>query len=504
MVGKLTPAFYNRSVMANKKQQPNLEQRVLEFISRHKLIEAGQKILVAVSGGPDSVSLLDILLKLQTELNITLHIAHLNHQLRGEESEADARYVEELAKKLNLPATIEKRDVTAFQSENHLSVEEAAREVRYHFLAETATQTGADRVAVGHTQNDQIETIMLHIIRGTGTRGLRGLQPCQELQFSGRKLMVVRPLLEISREETLKYCSLRQLSPCLDSSNLSLSMLRNRVRHELLPLLHEYNPGINDSLLRISRIAQDDLEFLELQSVHAWKEIVNEKEKSVVLNKKSFLGLAPALKRQLVRRAIGKLLGTLKDIETRHIEEILGALQKPAGRKIILPEGLIFSIEYDRYILGFKPESLVPFPDLKGEFEIEIPGTTRIPGWTIEAKIISRDSFKKWSVEDNFTGCFDKDCVGTKIKVRTRRRGDWFQPLGMDQTKKIGEFMLDARIPRLWRESIPIFLTPQQVVWVAGWRIDERVKITQNTKRVLCLRLVRWSDEQHREGGTNC
>lgn len=485
--------------MINKKPKPTLEQRVLRFIRSNELIKAGQKVLVAVSGGPDSVCLLNTLYKLQTDLNITLHIAHLNHQLRGEESEADARYVADLARQLNIPATLEKRDVAGYQAGHRLSLEEAAREVRYNFLAQTAQSVGAERVAVGHTLNDQVETILLHIIRGAGTRGLRGLQPSYTLQFSGEHLTVVRPLLEITRHETGDYCSQLHLTPCLDTSNLSLSRLRNRVRHELLPLLQSYNPGIFESLLRIGCIAQDDLAFLEAESDKAWQKIVRKEETTLIFDKKRFKILAPALQRQLLRKAIDELLGTLKDIETRHIEKIMGSLGKPAGRQITLPEGLIFSLEYDRYLLGFNPQELVPFPALEGEIEINIPGETRLPGWKIEATVTAHDKMRE-SLEavnsDNFTGCFDKDLVGVKIKVRTRRRGDRFQPLGMSQPKKVGEFMQDARIPKTWRQKIPIVYSPQQIIWVAGWRIDERVKVTESTRQILCLKMVKWLGSQ--------
>ena len=169
------------------KQQPSLEQRVLHFIQEYQLASSQHKLLVAVSGGPDSVCLLHILIKLQEELDIGLHVAHLNHQLRGAESDADAEYVSDLARRMGIPATIEERDVRAYQAEQHLSLEEAAREVRYTFLTEVAKSIGADRVAVGHTTDDHIETILMHLVRGTGTRGLRGLQPNTEWRSADNK-----------------------------------------------------------------------------------------------------------------------------------------------------------------------------------------------------------------------------------------------------------------------------------------------------------------------------
>jgi tRNA(Ile)-lysidine synthase len=480
--------------MRKIKQNLDLKTRVREYILQNQLILPRKKVVVAVSGGPDSVCLLHILLQLREDLNINLHIAHLNHQLRGEESEADARYVLELAARLDLPASIEKRDIPGYQAEHRLSLEEAAREVRYGFLAGIAESVGADLVAVGHTQNDQVETILLHIIRGTGTRGLRGLQASQTLKFNSSKLQVIRPLLEIKREETEEYCRSLQIQPRLDSSNLSLSLLRNRVRRELLPLLKNYNQGISDALLRISSIARDDLAFLEAESLQTWKKVVRKQGNTLVFDKKGFNALSIALQRQLLRMAIDSLLGTLKDIETRHIEEILEALPKPAGRQISLPEGLVFSLEYNRYLLSLNPQELNPFPVLAGDYELKLPGVTDIAGWTIKTSIQSTEKISagfNQEKTDNFFASFDKDSIGNNIVLRSRRRGDNFQPLGMTRFKKVGEFMLDARIPRSWRDSIPIICTPEKIIWIAGYRIDERVKVTPETKQILNIRLIK-------------
>jgi tRNA(Ile)-lysidine synthase len=478
--------------MAVKEHKNSLDQRVLKYVLANRLIQQGQKVLVAVSGGPDSVCLLHVLFKLQKELQITLHIAHLDHALRGEESEGDAQYVAELAQKLGIPAAIEKKAVKAYQKTHRLSLEEAAREVRYSFLADTARAVGAKYVAAGHTLNDQAETILLHIIRGTGTRGLRGLQPSQTLQFADRKLVVIRPLLEIRREETMAYCKLHRLSPRTDSSNKSTDILRNRVRHELLPLLKDYNAGIVDSLLRMSRIAADDVAFLEAESETVWKRIVRRQKGIFIFEKPAFLSLAPSLQRQLLRRAIESLLGTLKDIETRHIEEIFRSLSKPAGRCIDLPEGLVFVIEYHRFLLGPQPETLSPFPQLIGEHGLTVPGVTNLLGWRIEATLTATEKIGSTADNQNgFTSYLDWAKTGNDIKVRSFRQGDRFQPLGLGEEKKVARFLLDARVPRFWRPNLPIFYTPQQIIWVAGYRLDDRVKVTSGTREVLCLRMAR-------------
>jgi len=231
----------------------------------------------------------------------------------------------------------------------------------------------------------------MHLIRGTGTRGLRGLQPSSRWQSSGNSLTIIRPLLPVSRQETADYCHNHQLMPRIDASNLSLSPLRNRIRHQLLPLLESYNPRVAEALLRTARIAGDDLAFFDKEIDRLWGKIAQKQGNTITLDKKKFLELPSALKRYLLRRAIEDLLGNLKDIESRHIEEIMDALTKPAGKRLSLPGGLIFSIEYDQYLLGPDPAALSPFPILGAEFPLELPGETVLPGWRIEATITNRE-----------------------------------------------------------------------------------------------------------------
>jgi len=479
-------------MVKRQEYQKPLEQRVLSFIREHHLVSNKCHLLVAVSGGPDSVCLLHILMGLQEELGIKLNVAHLNHQLRGVESEDDARYVSHLARKLGIPATIGARDVKAYQAQQRISLEEAAREVRYTFLAEVARSTGTDCVAVGHTTDDNIETILMHLIRGTGTRGLRGLQPNSQWSSPEISLIVIRPLLQISRQETVEYCHKHQLKPRFDTSNLSPSPLRNRVRHQLLPQLQSYNPRVAEALLRTAHIAGDDLAVLDNEVARLWNSIARRQETTIVLDKEKLLELPPALQRYLLRSAIERMLGNLKDIEARHIEEIMGVLTKPAGKRLSLPGNLVFIIEYDRYLLAPESSALSPFPVIDNETVLKIPGETSFPGWRVAASIIERERMRE--KDNNFTAYLNLDKINGKVVMRPRRRGDRFQPLGMSQPKKLGEFMIDAKIPRAWRQYVPVVCSSQHIMWVVGWRIDDRVKVTENTEKILCLDFDRVPD----------
>jgi tRNA(Ile)-lysidine synthase len=473
--------------LAGKDKTP--EQRVIDFIRKQSLISAGDKLVVAVSGGADSVCMLHILAQHCRDLGVELHAAHLNHQLRGAESDADAFYVSDLAHKLGVPATIERWDVAAYHDRKGGSLEEAAREIRYGFLAEVAEKLDASKVVTGHTRDDHIETVLLHLLRGTGTAGLRGLQPRSTLLHNEKsdRLEIVRPLLDIARQETTDYCRRYRLSPRSDSSNESLSFLRNRIRLELLPVLRSYNSGIDKALLRLADIAEDDISFIEEQTSLLWPNLVQKDSNALYLDVTKMLALPRALQRQVFRKAVRELRGSLKDLEADHIEAMLESLSKPAGKRFYLPDGLTLSTEYGRLVMTPTRASLCPLPRLVGTASINVPGETDLPGWRVRADIVQQSL----GSDNGFAASFDLDKIGKKLVVRRRRPGDRFQPLGMNQTKKLQDFMVDAKIPRAWRDRVPLVSSSKQILWVVGWRMDDRVKVTKNTKNILRLQFER-------------
>jgi len=480
----------------------------MSFLRRNNLIQPGENIVVGVSGGADSVCLLHILAKWQNEFDIKLHAAHLNHQLRGAESDADAEYVANLAASLDVPVIVGKRDVADYRSRRGCSIEEAARELRYDFLAEVARDVGARWVAIGHTSDDQVETILMHILRGTGISGLCGLEPCSpfpfchsELKAKNLGLVVIRPLLDITRQETLSYCQEHQLRPRFDSSNLCLSFLRNRLRLELLPSLRKYNPSVDQALLRLAKIAKDDSSFIEQQALQLWDEVSRQEKNAIFLDRKKIGSLPVALQSRLVRLALDRILGDTRDIEANHIEAIRSLLTKPVGKRILLPHGIICQGEYDELVITSAAKhaqllsSLCPFPPLQGEFRLKVPRETVLPGWKVIASIVQRQeaslslrgvpSVSEGTGRSNLVAEFDLDKTGTELFIRKRQSGDRFQPLGMGMAKKLQDFMVDAKIPLPWRDHIPLVCSSQQIVWIVGWRIDERVKVTEDSKEIL-------------------
>ncbi len=506
------------------------------------MISSEEIVVVGVSGGADSVCLLHVLAKWQKRLGIKLHVAHLNHQLRGVESEADAEYVSNLAGSFGIPVTIDRQDVASYRTERNCSIEEAARELRYAFLARVAREVGANRIAIGHTRHDQVETILMHILRGTGITGLCGLAPCSPMAYDSQRmslpaspsslptsplslpasplslrakrsnLLVIRPLLDITREETMSYCQQHQLDPRIDSSNLSLSFFRNRLRLQLLPLLRQYNPSVDQALLRLADIAKEDNAFLEQQVSRLWEEVAKQENNVIYLDKRQLAALPIALQRQLLRAAVARLAGDARDIEASHIEAARSLLNKPVGKRISLPHGLICHGGYNELAITRLPSVIAseawqshfppcPFPPLPGEFPLKVPGETVFPGWNVIASIVGERvdalslrgalSTSEETCQSNLVADFDYHKTGTEFFVRQRQPGDRFQPLGMNMPKKLQEFMVDVKIPRSWRSHIPIVCSPQQIIWVVGWRIDDRVKTTEASKEILRLEFIK-------------
>jgi len=511
-------------------RKTELEPRIKDFVWRHELIPTGDMIGVAVSGGADSVCLLHILAKWRSKLDIKLHVAHLNHQLRGAESEADAKYVAELAACLDVPCTIGRRDVAAYKTEKGCSTEEAAREMRYDFLAEVAVGVGANRMAIGHTRDDQVETILMHILRGTGVSGLRGLEPCSPIPCenyrtlaTSRPILAIKPLLDVTRQETMSYCQEHHLEPRSDSSNFSLAFRRNRLRLKLLPLLREYNSNVDQALLRLAGIANDDISFIEQQALGLWDEMARGEEGVIYLDKRKSLVLPLALQRQLIRLAVVRILGNTKDIEANHIEAIRGLLSKSVGKRISLPHNIIcyggyneiaIAVERPTGLFTFchfegvkRPKDVVqdgiseeakqsylsqqPVPLIQGRFRLRIPGETILPGWRVIVSISSAIANAVREPQSSLVATLDLQEVGNELSVRQCQPGDSFRPLGMGVLKKLRRFMSDAKIPLPWRGYIPLVCSPRQIVWVVGWRIDDRVKVTETGREALRLEFIK-------------
>jgi tRNA(Ile)-lysidine synthase len=477
--------------------------KVRQTIERYDLLIKGEKVVIGVSGGPDSLCLLHVLKRLMEEYSIELHVAHLNHLIRGEEAEEDAAFVENLAREWGLPFTIGAIDVPSLAKREKLALEEAARRARYSFLAEVAHNVGAKKIAVGHNADDQTETVLMHWLRGAGLAGLRGMlpkMPLGEYRLFGREvpqLYLIRPLLEVKREEIEGYCRENDLHPRFDRSNLDTTYFRNRLRHELIPYLESYNPNIREVIRRTAQVIAADYEYLRNELLRTWPNVVvEESEEAIVFDLDAWTSLSLSLKRSTIREAIHRLRRSLRNINWVHVEDAIVALMtKPTGTQVTLPRGLMLSIGYKTFTIADEGYLALPsdLPLLFVEkLEIEVPGLTNLPDseWTIEARILERGELPKgWEEnEDPLQAFLDYEKAGRNLLLRKRLPGERFQPLGLGgHWQALSSFMINVKIPSQWRDFIPILASPEKVVWVAGWRIDERAKVTEDTRLVLHL-----------------
>ena len=440
----------------------------------------GRRLVVAVSGGPDSLALLYALHRLRDELGLALHVAHLDHRLRGQDSAADAEFVAQTCAKLGIDYTVEDVDVLAFRREHRMSLEEAAREVRYRFLANVAEQVGAEAVVLGHTSDDQVETVLMNVIRGSGLRGLRGMMPVSKQRIAGSDLTLFRPLLNLPKQDTIAYCEALHLTPRADESNRSMEMTRNRIRLELLPLLRDMNPAFGDAALRLSRNAVDALAVVDKAVDEAWSDAVTEEGESIRIDRERFFELDAALRSHLVIRALSHVKGDTQGIERIHVDDAVNAVIESSGSQLHLPGGLRLIVEQRSAHLYAEDDVFA-----SSSFDaspLAVPGLKTVGGWRISTeriKIASEDrsSGTYWHSAEQFVERFGRGVDVSSLAVRSRVPGDRFQPLGMSGTKKLKDFMIDEKVPGLMRDGVPLIVTSRGIAWVVGWRIAEWAKV---------------------------
>lgn len=475
----------------------SVRARVRRFIREHQLWAPGARVLVGVSGGPDSTCLLVALAALRTSLRFELSAAHFDHRLRGSRAATrEQRFVRSLTETLAVPLQCGDGDVRAHAKRRRRSLEEAARELRYRFLANAARAAGCDAVAVGHTRDDQAETVLLHLLRGSGLRGLAAMAPSSAWPVArrGNTPRLVRPLLGLSRDDTESCCREAGLDPLQDPSNRSRSHLRNRIRSELLPLLRDYNPRIDDALLRLASAASDDIELLEGLAAEALIGSatlgLGEPPTTVLLQRGRLRSLPPALQRHAVRLATVRLLGDARGLSDRHVRAILRANDGPTGARLDLPRGLRAEVTRDAIALATAaPLRIEALPD--GETTLPAPGVARFGPWRFEAKLLARPPRDLASASDRYTAFLDAEACGERLSLRRRRPGDRFQPLGLSRPKKLQDFFVDAHIPRAQRDAVPLLCAERGIAWVIGQRPSEWAKVTAATRRVLRLQATR-------------
>ena len=507
----------------------DLVARVRRTSEDFGLLPFGCTVVVGVSGGPDSVCLLHVLAALRHELSLDIQVAHLHHGSRGEDANADAAFVFGLASGWGLPTVVERMNVPGFARANSIAFEEAARVQRYSFLARVTDAVGASRIAVGHNADDQAETVLMHLLRGAGLSGLRGMLPLAPLSGCRRAdaglsgahaaheavtrpsstaqplgqhvepVLVVRPLLEIPRADIERYCEANHLHPRFDRSNLDTTFFRNRLRHDLLPRMAQLSPRIRERLCHTAAVVAADYELLGPLADRAWTLVAKRQRggATVLVDKAAWRDLPTALQRATFRRAMFKLRPGLRDLGFVHIEDARRlALAGSTGSMAILPAGTVMVVGYDTLTFRDREDSATeefahPYIAHSGSIYVQVPGRTALPGapWTLVASLLDR-----WDVAairancDRWTAYFDQERLAPPVLLRPRRQGDVFLPLGMGGHRaKVSSIMIDRKIPREARDHVPLLTAGGRIAWICGHRVAEGAGVHEGTGRVLRL-----------------
>ena len=463
------------------------------FIAQHQMIENGETVLVAVSGGADSLALLYGLHALRAQLNCELHVVHLNHCLRPE-ADADAEFVQQHAADLELPCTIQYAEVPRLAKQWKLSVEAAGRKARYQFYESVCTEVSATKVALGHHQDDIAETVLMNLIRGSGTAGLKGIAPVRDIKF-------IRPLVGSTRQQIEAFLTSIGITPRQDTTNTDVNYLRNRVRHELIPqLARDYNPNIKTGLSRTADVLGAESEYLDTVARKAFETCrIQSPHKNVVLDRVKFRQYHIALQRRMLRQSVFEMLGDISDLYFAHCEAMLNLVEEDTPNTVLaLPNDLRFRRAYQQLIFERKPVEIESFA-----YPVATVGKTSIAilNTEITAELGDVASLGTLALPDGkFEAIFDYDTLRkvfakpssetVPLTVRNRQQGDRFQPYGMRGTKKIKDFLIDAKVPRSERDSIPLLVCGDEILWVIGYTTSDAFKITSDTRQYLYLHYV--------------
>lgn len=457
-------------------------EKIEDTITQYQMLKEKDKVVIGISGGADSVALVHVLLSLQQKYKLTLYLAHLNHLLR-KEAEKEAEFVKKLAKSINLPVVIEEINLFQDKSKN-FSIQQKARKIRYEFLTKVAKKLNANKIALAHHQDDNIETILMWLIRGCGGEGIKGIPPVRKINET---LYIIRPFIKITKKEIEDYIKTNKLSFKLDSSNLKTAYFRNKIRLELLPKLQDYNPNIKEALHRLSILWQEDNVYLHLLAIEAKNKVLLEKDK---IDLKKFSNLHQPLQSRILRQIIEEVKGSLQGITFSHIEAILNLIKNgPAQGRLNLPANIIVEKEYDILSI-YEGERKKEVKKGEGKYvPIRLPGMTKIDGLKIQTQIVKKNTISTLhSLPYTSTNaCLDYDKVELPLLLRHRKKGDRFHPYGMKGSKKIKDFFVDLKIPNKIRDKIFLLEDKKGIIWVVGYRIDERVRITDATKNVLLI-----------------
>ncbi|GKX30532.1 tRNA(Ile)-lysidine synthase [Vallitalea longa] len=450
--------------------------KVLGTISKFNMIDKDDNIIIGVSGGADSICLLHLLNDFKNKLNIDLNVVHVQHGIRGKDADDDAQFVKDFCDERGIKCHVYYFNVKKLAKENKLSEEEMGRKVRYQVFSEAVSEFGGTKVALAHHINDNAETIIINMLRGTGIKGIGGIRPVRD--------NIIRPLIECTRKEIENYCITNNIIYRDDYTNEMEIYTRNKIRHTVIPYIeNNFNQNFITNLVNTANLVRSEDDYIDKIVLKEKQQTVKKLNNEFIIDLDKFLQLDIVIKRRLVRHIIGEM-SSLKDIEFKHIEEIIKLGGKQVSKRINLPKGLTAKRTYDSIIITKLGKNKID------EFEYIIGDLSKIYikelNKHLDFRIIEN---KNYNIPKNlYTKWFDYDKIKDNLKVRSRQSGDVIAIKGINGAKKLKKYFIDCKIPLEKRNEIPLLADGHDIIWIIGYRINEEYKISASTKKILEVR----------------
>lgn len=463
-----------------------MQKKIMSFMEEYHMAKEGDRIMAAVSGGADSICLLLMLLAMRQEKRYRICVVHVEHGIRGEESRRDAHFVENFCKDRGIPCKIFHCQAEKFAKENKMTVEEGARKLRYGFFSQAASEFGADRIAVAHNQNDCAETMLFHLARGCALKGLGSILPVRG--------NIIRPLLCVDRKEIELFLAERDQEFCVDKTNEELDYTRNKIRHQILPVLEEINKQAVFHMNQTAHFAAEASELMEELSEQAKDKYVTWKKEGTYISE-TFAGEKPVIQKHVVWTLITEIAGSSRDVSEIHISQVIELFGKQVGKRLHLPYGIEAERTYDGILFRKKMQNTAQGKQEYAETAWILPceGVMRIPsfGYEIHTRIKEKKMQNEEIPKKKYTKWFDYDKIKGVMRLRTRRENDFFVIDPEGRRKKLKKYLIDEKVPREERERILLLADDEHVIWAIGYRISEDIKVTDKTKRILEIQVYK-------------
>jgi len=461
-----------------------MEKKVINYINEEKILMAGDHVLIGVSGGADSLALLYFLDKYANDIGISIGVAHLHHGLRGAAADADADFVKNFCQEKAIPFFLRKRDIRKISTEEKISIEEAGRNERYDFFSWIAEANGYNRIAMGHHINDQAETLLMRLIRGTGIKGVSGIKSIRDGLF-------IRPFLCLKKKAIIAYCEEKHLAYRTDATNFQRDFTRNKIRLDIMPMIREINPKAEVHFNGFTKIALEYEAFFEDYVDLIENRFLKVEKDRVLLDREQWLFEKPVVQKEILRRAIYKFKGSLMEIEYNHITAFYSLLKSDKTIwELHFPHDIRIIRRYERIMVTNKEEKI---NKLWAPIEIQ-PNKTWVfskKRLILETKLINQQQFKEIScffskeIENHSEKYFDYDKIGSVLNLRSRKPGDFFHPVGVSGTKMIKKYFIDKKIDRNIRDEISLLAMNSEILWIIGYGINKRLLADSDTKNIL-------------------